>query len=45
MLVSDPEFNNAMIKYHAAYVAALQSLWDAHKDTYAIKRRKSLTIM
>lgn len=38
-------FDAAVDKLHARYVAALQALWDKHKDTYARGRASDLTLV
>lgn len=39
------EFEELVAKVHARYVAALQALWEKHKDSYAPHRAAELTLV
>ncbi len=40
-----PEFQEVLNKTHARYIAALQALWDKHKDVYAPNRIAEMTLV
>lgn len=42
---SGAEYEAAVDRVHADYCAALQRLWEQHKDTYAPSRRSELRIV
>ena len=42
---SDPAFRVLVEEYHERYCAELKALWDAHKDTLAPERRRSMELV